>query len=148
MDHAQEHRLRDPDRGLPGRPLDHHRRAPGDHVDIPGRSGPLLGATFTNQDFHLFFFVLIGIGLALFVVTSLFGRVWCGFACPQTVFMEGIFRPIERLIEGRRLERIRRNGKGGADKVWRKVLKHAIFIFLSWNFAIAFMCYFIPPGKC
>ena len=42
------------------------------------------------------------------VVTSLFGRVWCGFACPQTVFMEGVFRPIERIIEGRRLERIRR----------------------------------------
>ena len=44
-------------------------------VDIPGRAAYLMGATFTNQDFHLFFFVLIGMGVALFVVTSLYGRV-------------------------------------------------------------------------
>ena len=116
-------------------------------IDIPERSAYLLGATFTNQDFHLFFFVLIGMGIALFIVTSLFGRVWCGFACPQTVFMEGVFRPIERIIEGRRVERMRRNAKGGFDKTWRKFLKHGIFIFLSWNFAIAFMCYFIPTRE-
>ncbi len=115
--------------------------------DIAGRNAHLFGMTFTNQDFHLFFFVLIGAGLGLFIVTSLFGRVWCGFACPQTVFMEGVFRPIERIIEGRRLERMRRNEKGGFDKAWRKILKHAIFIFLSWNFAIAFMCYFIPTRE-
>ena len=113
-------------------------------IDIPARSAYLLGATFTNQDFHLFFFVLIGAGIGLFVATSLFGRVWCGFACPQTVFMEGVYRPIERLLEGDRAARLKRNKQGGADAVWRKVVKHTVFIFLSWNFAIAFMCYFIP----
>jgi len=116
-------------------------------VDIPGRAAFLAGATFTNQDFHLFFFVLIGAGFGLFVMTSVLGRVWCGFACPQTVFMEGVFRPIERIIEGRRIERIRRNEKGGFDKTWRKLLKHGIFIFLCWNFSIAFMCYFIPTRE-
>ncbi len=116
-------------------------------IDIPGRAAYLFGASFSNQDFHLFFFVLMGLGLGLFVVTSLFGRVWCGFACPQTVFMEGVFRPIERLVEGRRLERMRRNAKGGPDKIWRKVVKHGIFIALSWNLAIAFMCYFIPTRE-
>ncbi|MCP4572167.1 MAG: cytochrome c oxidase accessory protein CcoG [bacterium] len=116
-------------------------------VDIPGRAAHFFGMSFTNQDFHLFFFVLIGIGLGLFLVTSIFGRVWCGFTCPQTVFMEGVFRPIERLIEGRRLDRIRRNEKGGADKVWRKALKHLAYLFLSWNLAIAFMCYFIPTRE-
>ena len=113
-------------------------------VDIPARSAYLMGATFTNQDFHLFFFVLIGAGIGLFVATSLFGRVWCGFACPQTVFMEGVYRPIERLLEGDSIARMKRQRAGGADALWRKVVKHAAFIFLSWNFAIAFMCYFIP----
>ena len=113
-------------------------------VDIPERAAYLMGATFTNQDFHLFFFVLIGAGIGLFVTTSVLGRVWCGFACPQTVFMEGVFRPIERFLEGDRITRMRRNKQGGADAIWRKTVKHAVFIFLSWNFAIAFMCYFIP----
>ncbi len=116
-------------------------------IDVPGRAAYLMGATFTNQDFHLFFFVLIGLGIGLFVVTSLFGRVWCGFACPQTVFMEGVFRPIERFIEGDRVARMRRNKKGGPDMIWRKVVKHGAFLFLSWNFAIAFMCYFIPTRE-
>ncbi len=113
-------------------------------IDIPERSAYLLGATFTNQDFHLFFFVLIGAGIGLFVVTSLFGRVFCGFACPQTVFMEGVFRPIERFLEGDRIARMKRARDGGIDALWRKIVKHAVFLFLSWNFAIAFMCYFIP----
>ena len=113
-------------------------------IDIPARSAYLMGATFTNQDFHLFFFVLIGGGIGLFVATSLFGRVWCGFACPQTVFMEGVFRPIERFLEGDKVARMRRAKQGGAGQVLRKTVKHAVFIFLSWNFSIAFMCYFIP----
>jgi len=118
------------------------------HFDIPGRAAYIMGATFTNQDFHLFFFILIGSGLGLFIATSLFGRVWCGFACPQTVFMEGLFRPIERLIEGDKMKRIKRN-KGGvsADKAGRKTLKSVIFIMLSWLVTLAFMAYFIPAHE-
>jgi hypothetical protein len=88
-------------------------RHPAVLIDIPARSAYLMGATFTNQDFHLFFFVLIGAGIGLFVATSLFGRVWCGFACPQTVFMEGVYRPIERLIDGDRIARMKRDKQGG-----------------------------------
>jgi cytochrome c oxidase accessory protein FixG len=118
---------------------------PAVHFDIPGRSAHLFGATFTNQDFHLLFFLLLGVGLTLFVVTSLWGRIWCGFACPQTLFQEGVFRRLERWIEGPRLERIRRNlGPLTADKVWRKGLKHALFLALCYLFAHAFIAYFLP----
>jgi polyferredoxin len=113
--------------------------------DIPGRSAHLFGTAFTNQDFYLVFFVFIGFGLTLFIVTSLWGRVWCGFACPQTVFMEGVFRRLERWIEGPRLERVRRNlGPWTADKTWRTGLKHVTFLVLCWFFAHAFIAYFLP----
>jgi cytochrome c oxidase accessory protein FixG len=113
--------------------------------DIPGRTAHLFGGTFTNQDFHLMFFILMVAGLGIFVMTSLLGRVWCGFFCPQTLFMDGVFRPVERFIEGDRIARIRRNKAGAsAGKSGRKFLKHTVFLILSWFFSVWFMAYFIP----
>jgi cytochrome c oxidase accessory protein FixG len=92
--------------------------------------------------------VLIGTGLAIFIMTSLFGRVWCGFFCPQTVFMDGVFRPIERLIEGDRIARMKRNMAGAsAGKTLRKLIKHMVFLALSWAFSIIFMGYFMPMNE-
>jgi cytochrome c oxidase accessory protein FixG len=118
---------------------------PAVHFDIPGRRAFLFGLTFTNQDFYLVFFALTALGFSLFAVTALFGRVWCGFACPQTVFLEGIYRRIERAIEGQRGKRIRRNmGPMTFDKAWRKIAKHAAYIPLSYLIAHVFLSYFIP----
>jgi cytochrome c oxidase accessory protein FixG len=118
---------------------------PAVHIDLPGRAAHLFGATFTNQDFHLFFFVVTGIGFALFVATSLWGRVWCGYVCPQTVFMEGVIRRIERWVEGPRNTRIRRNlGPWTFDKAWRKALKHLLFLAAALLFTHTFLAYFIP----
>lgn len=114
-------------------------------IDLPGRQAYLFGLTFTNQDFFLMFFVLTGAGFALFVVTALFGRVWCGFGCPQTVFMEGVIRQIERLIEGPRTTRIRRNqGPWNFDRVWRKTFKNLIFLAVAYLTAHILLAYFIP----
>jgi cytochrome c oxidase accessory protein FixG len=73
--------------------------------------------------------------------------VWCGFACPQTVFLEGVFRRIERWLEGPREARIRRNaGPMTADTLWRKTVKQAIYVALCLLLAHAFIAYFVPVG--
>lgn len=121
---------------------------PAVHLDIPGRQAFLFGLTFTNQDFYLMFFLLSGIGFSLFVATSLLGRVWCGYACPQTVFMEGVFRRIERWIEGPREVRIRRNlGPWDGDKFGRKLGKWSLYLVLVFIIAHAFLAYFIPAHE-
>lgn len=118
------------------------------HIDLPGRAAHLLGASFTNQDFYLVFFIVSGIGFLLFVLTSLWGRVWCGFACPQTVFMEGVIRRIERRVEGPRNQRIRRNlGPWTGDKIWRKGVKHLLILGSSYIIAHVFLAYFIPARE-
>jgi cytochrome c oxidase accessory protein FixG len=119
---------------------------PAVNIDLPGRTAYLLGHTFTNQDFYLLFFLVSGVGFGLFVVTSLWGRIWCGYACPHTVFLEGVYRKIERLIEGPRDVRIKRNlGPVTPDKAWRKGVKHAVFLGLAFLNAHVFVAYFIPP---
>jgi cytochrome c oxidase accessory protein FixG len=121
---------------------------PAVHFDIPGRRAFLFGQTFTNQDTYLLFFLVTGMGFALFVVTALWGRIWCGYACPQTVFLEGVFRRIERWIEGPRDTRIRRNaGPMTTDKLWRKSVKHLVFVALSVLVSHVFIAYFIPARE-
>ena len=115
------------------------------HMDLPGRAAHLFGFSFTNQDFYLMFFVVTGIGFGLFVVTALWGRIWCGYACPQTVFMEGVFRKLERLIEGPRVTRIRRNlGPMTGGKFLRKLVKHVLILAGSSLIAHIFLSYFMP----
>jgi cytochrome c oxidase accessory protein FixG len=70
--------------------------------------------------------------------------VWCGYACPQTVFLEGLYRRVERFIEGESRVRLRRNrGPWNFDKLWRKTLKHGIFLALSLLVAHVFVSYFV-----
>ena len=115
------------------------------HIDIPNRVAHLFGATFTNQDFHLVFFLVSGLGFALFVTTSLWGRLWCGFVCPQSVFMEGVVRRIERWIEGPKMRRLTRARKPWTfDNVWRKALKHFVLWCVATLFVHVFLSYFIP----
>jgi cytochrome c oxidase accessory protein FixG len=117
-------------------------------LDFQHRSFYLFGGTFNAQDTWMLFFLLSGIGFALISLTALFGRIWCGYACPQTVFLEGIFRPIERLLEGPRNERLHRNaGPLSWDKLWRKTLKHAVFLVLAFLVAHIIVSYFVSlPG--
>jgi cytochrome c oxidase accessory protein FixG len=117
-------------------------------IDIAQRRFFFFGLTFNAQDFWLAFFVLTGIGFALIVVAALWGRVWCGWACPQTVFLDGLFRRVERWIEGpaearRRLAAAPMN----PEKFVRKGLKHLIYLALSFSIAHLFLAYFVGAEK-
>jgi len=113
-------------------------------IDIAKRQFYVLGHTFNAQDFWLVFFLLTGVGFLLIVITALWGRLFCGYACPQTVFLEGVFRRLERVIEGPRNTRIRRNlGPWTLDKWARKLVKHALFVAISLLIAHAFISYFV-----
>ncbi len=90
-------------------------------VDLPARRVYALGAMFTARDTILLLLLLLFLAFALFFFTSLFGRLWCGFACPQTVFLEEWIRPLEHWIEGYRGPQMKRDKAGwNLDRVWRK----------------------------
>src|SRR5207248_2516496 len=78
-------------------------------LDIIHRKFTLFGFTFLPTDTVLLALFMVSLILTIFLVTALLGRVWCGWACPQTVYMEFVFRPIERLFLGR-------TGSGGKPK--------------------------------
>ncbi len=113
-------------------------------LDVEHRRFFLFGASFNAQDLWLTFFLLTGLAFCLAFLTSVLGRVWCGYLCPQTVFLEGLFRPIERFIEGPREKRMRRDaGPMSFDKVWRKVAKHAGYIVAAFLVAHIVMSFFV-----
>lgn len=113
-------------------------------LDIPHRRFIILGETFWATDTRFLFLLLISAGLSLFFFTSLLGRVWCGWACPQTVFLEFVFRPIERLIEGNHAKRLRLDmAPWGARKILIKGIKYAAFVLVAWFLASTLLAYFI-----
>lgn len=117
---------------------------PAVQIDIEHRRFFLFGSTFNAQDIWMMFFLLTGVGFALVSLTAVAGRVWCGWACPQTVFLEGVFRKIERLIQGSREKRLRRNaGPFTFDTFWRKALTHALYLLGSLLLAHVFLSYFV-----
>ncbi len=117
-------------------------------VDIARRQFFLFGHTFNAQDFWLAFFPLSGIGFTLIVFSALWGRVWCGYACPHTVFLEGVFRRVERWLEGSAAQR-KRAAKVAwtAGLVLRRVVKYAIWMAIAFVLAHTMLGYFMPARE-
>ncbi|MEZ5966966.1 MAG: cytochrome c oxidase accessory protein CcoG [Planctomycetota bacterium] len=114
-------------------------------IDIPRRHFYLLGNTFNAQDFWLAFFVVTGIGFSLIVVSAMWGRVWCGYGCPQTVFLEGVYRRVERFFEGNAAKRKKLDAAGVTpEKVLRRTGKYATYLALSVVLSHTFLGYFMP----
>jgi len=104
----------------------------------------IFGFPFWPQDFHLFVIsMIIGVVfIALFTVA--FGRIFCGWICPQTIFMEMVFRRIEYWIEGDRGKQMRlAKMPWNAEKIKKKVLKTVVFILISFIIANVFLAYLI-----
>lgn len=112
-------------------------------LDLLRREFTFFGLTLHPTDTILLMVFLLIIILSVFFITALFGRVWCGWGCPQTVYLEFVYRPIERLIEGTETRRRRRDqGPWTFDKAWRKGVKIAIFAVISIFLAHTFVAYF------
>lgn len=104
----------------------------------------ILGQVFWPQDFFLLALTLITLFVFIILFTVAFGRVWCGWACPQTLFMEMVFRKIEYWIEGDAQAQRRLNQQSlNADKFLKKTAKHVIFIAISIIIAHTAMAYLI-----
>lgn len=118
--------------------------APAVFLDIFHQKLHLFGLTFLFQDMWLLFFLITGLGFALFFITSLFGRLWCGWACPQTVFLDHVFRRVERLIDGDAPTRRKIDeAPFTSGKILRRTIKHGIYILLCAGIAHLFLSYFV-----
>jgi polyferredoxin len=109
-------------------------------LNILERKFVIFGVLFMPQDFYLFVFALLSFVVFIVLFTAVFGRAWCGWACPQTIFMEMVFRKIEYWIEGDARQQIELNGAPlSARKIFKKSLKHGIFILISFIIANVFL---------
>jgi len=108
----------------------------------------ILGVIFWPQDFHLFFLAMIIFVVFIILFTVTLGRIWCGWACPQTIFMEMVFRRIEYFIEGGSGEQKRlKNMPWNWEKIWKRGLKFILFFTISFAIANTFLAYIIGSDE-
>jgi len=113
-------------------------------LNIIERKFILFGIAFWPQDFHLFGLAMLTFIVFIILFTALFGRIWCGWACPQTIFMEMVFRKIEYLIEGDYMQQKALNAESpNPRKLRKKILKNSIFFLISFIIANTFLAYII-----
>ena len=116
--------------------------------DFLNRQFILFGIPFGPHDFHLFVLAMISLIVFIILFTVVFGRVFCGWACPQTIFMEMVFRKIEYWIEGdakdqRKLDLAPWTGK----KIFKKGIKNFIFFIIAFFIAHIFLAYIISTDE-
>ena len=117
-------------------------------LDIANRKFIIFGAIFWAQDTFILALLMLSFVLFIILFTVTFGRLWCGWACPQTIFLEMIFRKIEFLIEGDYKKRHKLdNSPWTTDKIIKKSVKHTIFILIAIAMTNTFLMWFIGSEK-
>jgi cytochrome c oxidase accessory protein FixG len=113
-------------------------------LDVPARQFTILGHTFLPTDTLLLALMMLCVFLTVVLGTAMVGRVWCGWACPQTVYLEFLFRPIDRLLSGT-------VGKGGTAKkpatLGRQLVRWGVYLLLSMFLAHTFLAYFVGTER-
>jgi cytochrome c oxidase accessory protein FixG len=129
--------------GLPWIPINGY---PAVFLDLAHRQFHFFGLTFVTQDLWVAFFLISGLGFTLFYVTALLGRIWCGWACPQTVYLDFI-RRVERWLEGdaparERLDRMSWTG----EKLRKRGSKYLFYFLFAALLAHVFLTYYVSPA--
>lgn len=113
-------------------------------LNVIERKFVFFGVIFWPQDFYLFVLALLTFTVFIVMFTAIFGRVWCGWACPQTIFMEMVFRKIENWIEGDYIHQQKLNAAPLSwEKILKKTSKHFIFLLISFLISNIFLAYII-----
>lgn len=111
-------------------------------IDMVGRRGYFFGIEIWPQEVYYLTGILILAAVGLFFVTSLFGRVWCGYACPQTVWTD-LFIWVERIVQGDRNARKKLDESPlSLEKIWKKSLTHFLWLFIGMCTGGAWVFYF------
>lgn len=117
-------------------------------LDIADRKFIIFGAIFWAQDTFILSLLMLSFVLFIILFTVTYGRVWCGWACPQTIFLEMVFRRIEFWIEGDYKKRRRIDADQLTfEKIWKKVAKHGIFFLIAVCMTNVFLMWFIGNEK-
>jgi len=113
-------------------------------LNILERQFVFFGVPFWPNDFYLVALMFLTLVVTIVVFTATLGRIWCGWLCPQTIFLEMVFRKIEWWIDGPPAEQVkRRTGPWNADRIWRTSLKVVVFFAISFLIANTFLSYVI-----
>ena len=116
-------------------------------LNVLERKFVFFGIIFWPQDFYLFVLALLIFIIGVVLFTVVFGRVFCGWACPQTIFLEMVFRKIETWIEGDHLKQRKLDeGPLNFEKVRKKTIKHVLFLAISFLIANIFLSYLISSA--
>ncbi len=117
-------------------------------INILERKFILFGKLFWPQDFHLLVMMVISFIVFIILFTVIFGRLFCGWVCPQTIFLEFIYRQIEYLIEGGPAKQKKLAAQEwDFEKTWKKSLKHFIFFMIALLVIHNFLAYIIGTDR-